>query len=103
MTPPRAAGVAAHNRYSSSGPAEDNLGMYLRWFRWPRRARRSNAPGTAMAGAEATNGRCSVRRRSLFAEPRPSWDYWEGKWLVVDAESLYSPEVISGLVLRQPE
>jgi hypothetical protein len=56
-----------------------------------------------MAGAEATNGRCSVRRRSLFAEPRPSWDYWEGKWLVVDAESLYSPEVISGLVLRQPE
>ena len=123
VVPLRAAGVAAHNRYNSSEATEDELGMvnalhsrlrgflarfngvstrrlgmYLRWFEWLEQARRSDASRTAMLEAQAANGRYSVRRRSLFAEPHPFWDYWEGKRPVVDVESLYPPEVISGLV-----
>jgi transposase-like protein len=123
VVPLRAAGVAAHNRYNSSEATEDELGMvnalhsrlrgflarfngvstrrlgmYLRWFEWLEQARRSDASRTAMLEAQAANGKYSVRRRSLFAEPHPFWDYWEGKRPVVDVESLYPPEVISGLV-----
>ncbi|MCI1644869.1 MAG: hypothetical protein LKI40_01455 [Olsenella sp.] len=53
---------------------------------------------TGAAGVRAANGRYSVRRRSLFAEPQPFWDYWEGRRPVLDVESLYPPELISGLV-----
>lgn len=123
VVPPGAAGVAAHNRHDPGEATEDELGMadaphpgpgaflarfngvstrrlgmYLRWSGWPGQARRSDAPGTAMPGAQAENGRYSVRRRALFAEPHPFRDYWEGRRPVVDVESLYPPEVISGLV-----
>ena len=43
-------------------------------------------------------GRQSVSRRYRFAEHHPFRDYWEGTRPVVDVESLYPPEVISGLV-----
>lgn len=51
-----------------------------------------------MLGAQAAIGRYSVCGRSLFAEPQPFWDYWEGRRPELDAESLYPPELISGLV-----
>lgn len=123
VVPLRAAGVAAHNRFNAGEAGEDELGManalhsrlraflarfngvstrrlhlYLRWFEWLEQARHSDASRTAMLGAQAANGRYSVRRRSLFAEPQPFWDYWEGRRPVLDVESLYPPELISGLV-----
>ena len=117
------AGVAVHNRYNSKEAGEDELGMvnalhqrlrgflarfhgvatrrlqlYLHWFEWGEQARHSDASWSAMLGAQAAHGRYSIRRRSLFAEPQPFWDYWEGKAPVLDVESEYAPEVISGMV-----
>lgn len=123
VRPLRAAGVAAHNRFNASEAGPDELGMvnalhsrlraflgrfcgvstrrldlYLRWFEWTEQARRSDASRVSMLSAQAANGRYSIRRRSLFAEPRPFWDYWEGRVPAVDVESLWPPEVVSGLV-----
>lgn len=123
VRPLRAAGVAAHNRFNASEAGPDELGMvnaphsrlraflgrfcgvstrrldlYLRWFEWTEQARRSDASRVSMLSAQAGNGRCSIRRRSLFAEPRPFWDYREGRVPAVDVESLWPPEVVSGLV-----
>lgn len=105
IVPPGAAGVAdaPHPGPGAflarfNGVSTRRLGMYLRWSEWPGQARRPDAPGTAMPGAQAANGRYSVRRRALFAEPHPLWGYWEGRRPVMDVESLYPPEFISGLV-----
>lgn len=50
-----------------------------------------------MLSAQAANGRYGIRRRALFAEPRPFWGYWR-RPPVMDIDSLYPPEVISGVV-----
>ena len=122
IRPLRAAGVAAHNRYNAKEAGEDELGMvnalhsrlrgflsrfngvstrrlalYLLWFEWLEQARRSDASRSAMLSAQAANGRYGIRRRALFAEPRPFWGYWR-RPPVMDIDSLYPPEVISGVV-----
>ncbi|MGN0034358.1 MAG: hypothetical protein ACI364_01335, partial [Coriobacteriales bacterium] len=109
----------AHNRRNAREAGEDVLGMadalhsrlrgfltrfngvltrrlapYRRWFERLEQARRSDASRSAMLSAQAANGRHGIRRRTLFAEPRPFWGYWE-EVPVMDIDSLYPPEVIS--------
>lgn len=45
--------------------------MYLRGFELFEQAGSSDASRTAILGAQTTNSRYSVRRKSLFAEPQP--------------------------------
>ena len=60
--------------------------------------RRPGASKTTILGAQATNGRYSVRRRSLFAEPQPFWGYWEKGNDVLGVEFPCQPKLILGLV-----
>ena len=78
IRPLRAAGVAAHNRYNAKEAGEDELGMV-------------NALHSRLRGF------LSRFNRALFAEPRPFWGYWR-RPPVMDIDSLYPPEVISGVV-----
>ena len=122
VVPLGAAGVAAHDRFNAGGAGEDGLGMAnavdVHWEVTPctrgcgRSSRGSTAsrPGgctSACAGSSGSRRRgtrtppgrqCSGRRRSLFAEPQPFWDYWEGRRPVLDVEPLCPPKLISGLV-----
>lgn len=74
------------------------LWRYMWWFCWSEQVRRSDASSVEALRAHVANRTYAVTRRMLTDEPRPFWEYWEGRLPEVTEDDLWGPEAMSILV-----